>query len=189
MKRVLSTVAVSILASSLMAAPAFAQGNGNGNGNGNGGGNSAAADAPGQNKGDGMDATGFAPGQVKGDDESARSYAPGQVKNDDVDPDTTASTGQPNFGTVISSVRAGKSSLFGITDETEVNVVDVDDLAGGNSRAALDNALADNQEQIESLRNDLAGLDDEFGLGLSDDDVANAVATQVDDDTLTVFVD
>lgn len=190
MKRVLAILTASLMASSLVVAPAFAQGNsGNGNGNGGGNGNGASASeaAPGQAKGDDGVATDFAPGQIKGDDESAKAYAPGQVKKDgDTDPDTTASTGQPNFGTLISSIRSGGSDFSSLETDAEVEVIDVDDLIKGNNRAALDNALGDS-EVDEGLPDDLAAL----GLvNLNPDDAEDAVAARVEDDgSLTVFTD
>jgi hypothetical protein len=133
-----------------------------------------------------------APGHQKDDDRSARAFAPGQVKKQAVDDDelaakTTASIGRANFGTVISSIRAGKSSLTGIDADTQVTVVDVSDVVRGNNRVALENALAKNQTSIETLRDDLAAL----GItDLTQEDIDSAVAARrARDGWLVVFVD
>ncbi len=58
------------------------------------------------------------------------------------DTSTTASTGtKANFGTVMSSIKAGKTNVGAITGLTavgKVNVVKVGDLAKGNNMQALD---------------------------------------------------
>ena len=203
MKRILTLLTASLLASAVIATPALSQGNsgksmGKGNGAASSMGGGASDLAPGQMKrlesGAGA-ATDFAPGQIKGDGESARDYAPGQLKKEnsadadvDVDSGTTASTAKGNFGTVISSIRAGKSDLSAVTADTEVNVVPVDELIEGNNRSALDNALSDNQDQIDQLRADLGGIE---GLeGLSEEQIDAAVAARVEaDGSLTVYTD
>ncbi|MBS3652291.1 hypothetical protein KEU06_27240 [Pseudaminobacter sp. 19-2017] len=133
-----------------------------------------------------------APGHQKSENRSARAYAPGQVKkqavgDDQLGDETTASIGRVNFGTVISSIRAGKSSLNGVTVDTQVTVVDVSNLVRGNNRVALANALAKNQISIETLRDDLASL----GIAdLTQDEIDSAVAARrARDGSLVVFVD
>lgn len=188
MKRVVATLAATVLACASVAAPAFG-GNGDGNGNGKGGGseNSAADRAPGHAKDEGESAKDSAPGQVKGDDESAKAYAPGQTKraDDGTDDDETGSVGKRNLGTLISTIRAGKSDLSGVADDIDVTVIDIDDFAV--NRTALDNALETREAEISQLREDLAALDLD---DLTDAQIEAAVAVRVEaDGTLTVFVD
>ena len=77
------------------------------------------------------------------------------------DTSTTASTdAKANFGTVMSSIKAGKTNVDAITALTTVNtvnVVRVDDLAKGNNMQALDKAVADNQADITSLQTAVSG--------------------------------
>lgn len=174
MKRIIAAVAAPLLASALAATPALAQGK--------------SESAPGHNKSDngnmGMGASSMAPGHLK-QGGSARDFAPGQLRgNAGVDAGTTASVG--NFGRLISSIRAGKSDLSAVNEDTTVNLVSVDSLIHGNNRAALDNALGDNQDQVEDLRDDLAELD----LGLTDAEIDSAVAARMEaDGSLTVYTD
>jgi hypothetical protein len=201
MIRLKTALAASLLASAFIASPVLANEGGNGNGNGNGatsshgngaadsesGGNGAANSNSNSAAGFAPSRTGEVPGQVKGDDESARQYAPGQLKKDDIDEDTTASVGQPNLGSVLSSIRAGSSNLAGVDENVEVTVIDIDDLTRGRNRAAFDNALRDNDGEIGDLQTALLDM----GLtNLSDADAEAAVAVQVEaDGSLTVFVD
>ncbi|MCG5480288.1 MAG: hypothetical protein KK478_14660 [Ensifer alkalisoli] len=192
MTRIVASLAAALLACASVATPAFAQdgngsGNGNGEGNGRGSENSAAESAPGHARGEGESARDFAPGQVKGDDESAKTYAPGQSKraDDGDDDDTTGSVDNTNLGTLISTIRAGKTDLSGIADDVEVTVVDVDEFAV--NRTALDNDVEAREAEIAQLRQDLAELDFD---DLTDDQIDAAVAVRVEaDGTLTVFVD
>ncbi len=188
MKRVL---VASLLGAALLAAPALAQGNGGGNGGpsgGNGGGHDggshgASASAPGHNKGDGGNASAAAPGRMKADGDDASAYAPGRVKA--ASGETTASVGKPNFGTVISTIRAGKSDLAGIASDVDFTVVDASELGGG--APALANAIRDNRAAIEALRDELAALDID---GLTDAQIDAAIATRVEaDGSLTIFVE
>jgi len=77
------------------------------------------------------------------------------------DTDTTASTSaKANFGTVMSSIKAGKtnvSAIGALTAVSQVNVVRVGDLAQGNNMQALDKAVADNQTDIASLQTAVSG--------------------------------
>lgn len=77
------------------------------------------------------------------------------------DDGTTASTGaKANFGTVMSSIKAGKTNVDAIaalTTVNAVNVVPVADLAKGNNMQALDKAIADNQADITSLQTAVSG--------------------------------
>lgn len=190
MKRIVASLAAALLACASVASPVFAQdGNGNGNGKGNERGteNSAAESAPGHAKGEGESARDVAPGHVKGDDESAKSYAPGQTKrtDDGDDDDTTGSVDKTNLGTLISTIRAGKTDLTGIADDVDVTVVDVDEFVV--NRTALDNAVVAREAEIAQLREDLAELNFD---DLTDEQIEAAVAVRVEaDGTLTVFVD
>lgn len=77
------------------------------------------------------------------------------------DGSTTASTGaKANFGTVMSSIKAGKTNVEAIaalTTVNTVNVVRVADLAEGNNMQALDKAIADGQADIASLQTAVSG--------------------------------
>jgi hypothetical protein len=74
---------------------------------------------------------------------------------------TTASTdAKANFGTVMSSIKAGKtnvSAIGSLTTVNKVNVVRVSDLATGNNMQALDKVIADNQADITSLQAAISG--------------------------------
>lgn len=172
MKRIIAVLAASLMSAGLAAAPAFAQGK--------------SADAPGHNRSDAeMGASSVAPGQLK-QEGSARAFAPGQQSEGEpgVDSETTASIG--NFGTLISTIRAGKSDLSGADEVTAVNIVPVDSLIRGNNRVALDNALADSDGEIEALRDELAELD----LDLTDEEIGSAVAARMEaDGSLTIYTD
>lgn len=174
-------IALAAAALVLLSAPSFAQGN-SGNAPGHSGdapGNSGnapghAQDSPGR--------SGEAPGQMGG----GFIFSPGKSA-ERVDRGTTAAIGQPNFGTVISSIRAGKSDLTGLVDGAAVNVVDVDTLIQGANRVALDNALRDNTEQVDTLRDEVAALDLD---GVDDATVDSVVAARVEaDGSLTLYVD
>lgn len=210
---------LAILAASLMAAASPAAYADPGSGKGGGESQGASSEAPGHDRSDssGNGASADAPGHQKGDGESARGYAPGQQFGDDdsddtddvadddaaddeddvasdddptVDDETTASIGDTNFGTVISSLRAGKSALGDIDADSEFQVVDVSDVIKGNNRAALDNALSANEDAVDDLREELADLNTEFSLDLEADVIDNAVAVrQTADGSVMVYVD
>ena len=60
-----------------------------------------------------------------------------------------------NFGTVMSSIKSGKtnvSAISGMTTVSKVNVVRIGDLAKGNNMQALDKAITDNQSDITGLQ-------------------------------------
>lgn len=176
MKRLTTLIAASLLATATAVAPALAQGN--------------SGNAPG-NSGGGMGASANAPGQMKQDGDNATQYAPGLLKPDKanrIDTGTTAAVAaKSNFGTLISSIRAGKGSLDGVMADSTVNVVQVEDLIQGSNRVALDNALAENEAEVEALRDDLAALDPD---GLADEEIDRAVAARTEaDGSLTVYLD
>jgi hypothetical protein len=185
MKRMIALLTASLMASATFTMPALSQGHGDGA-------SSAAESAPGQMKGEDESARDHAPGQLKGEDESATQYAPGQIKQADteeeeVDLNATASTGEPTFGTLISSIRRGNADLSDLEHDATINVVPIDDLVKGNNLSALENALSVNDDQIDQLRGELADLDLNE---LSDEDAGTAVAVRVEaDGSLTVFTD
>jgi hypothetical protein len=101
--------------------------------------------------------------------------------------DNAAVGAKVNFGMLISSIRASKTSLDGVDGTTAVSGVDVDDLMQGNNRVALENALADNQDQITDLRAELTAL---ALPDLQSQDVEQTVGiAKAKDGSLTVFVD
>jgi hypothetical protein len=69
-----------------------------------------------------------------------------------------AAANDPNFGKVISSIQAAKTSptqIQGLTTVKSVNVVQVNDLAKGENMKALDEAVTKNESDISSLRSAL----------------------------------
>jgi len=110
-----------------------------------------------------------------------------------IDLGTTAATGDANFGSVISSIRSGKmdTDFSSVTDESNVNVVRVDSLTGASDDPqALENAISQNQEEIDSLRSAIEG-NDTIASKLEAESVSasDVVATEVGaDGTLTVYV-
>lgn len=111
----------------------------------------------------------------------------------DVDATATGSVGQPNFGTLISTLNAGKSTvdLSAITADADITVVNVSTLKAEGDPAALDNALEKNADALTTLHADInANTDLKAKLetqGVTIDDVV-AVTTEADG-KLTVFVD
>lgn len=179
MKPIIALLSASLLLGA-SAVPSFAQGN-SGNAPGHGG------DSPGQS-GNAPGHGASAPGPDRG---GAAMQAPGQlraaeVRADRTDRTTTAAIGTTNFGTLISSIRAGKSSLDGVDDATVLNVVPAETLINGENRVALDNAIRDNQDDIDALRDELAALD----LGLTEEEIDSAVAARVESDgSLTLYTE
>ena len=209
-RKIALLLAASLIAAAGLSGASYAKGGGNGNGGGHGSGgsghgshsasgntHSASSFAPGRTKAAGENATAYAPGRIKQKDESAAAYAPGKVKkateetaaviDEPVTDDDATAGSKVNFGTLISSIRASKTSLEGVDETTAVSVVDVDDLMQGNNRVALENALADNQDQITDLRADLTAL---ALPDLQSQDVEQTVGiAKAKDGSLTVFVD
>jgi hypothetical protein len=110
------------------------------------------------------------------------------------DSSTTASTNaKANFGTVMSSIKAGKtnvSAITGLTAVNEVNVVKVSDLAQGNNMQALDKAIADSQADIDSLQAAISGNTAlKAKLDAEQVQASSVVAADVEaDGSVTVFV-
>lgn len=112
----------------------------------------------------------------------------------DTDTTTTASTdAKANFGTVMSSIKAGKTNVDAIgslTTVSEVNVVRVDDLAKGNNMQALDRAITDNQADITSLQTAISGNTAlKAKLDAASIDASGVVAANIEaDGSVTVYV-
>jgi hypothetical protein len=110
------------------------------------------------------------------------------------DASTTASTDvKANFGTVMSTIKAGKtnvSAITGLTTVNKVNVVRVGELAQGNNMQALDKAIADNQTDITSLQTAISGNTAlKAKLDAEQVQAANVVAANVEaDGSVTVYV-
>jgi len=110
------------------------------------------------------------------------------------DMSTTASTdAKANFGTVMSSIKAGKTNvgaITGLTTVNEVNVVRVSDLAKGNNMQALDKAITDNQADITSLQTAISGNTAlKAKLDAESIQASNVVAADVAaDGSVTVYV-
>jgi len=99
----------------------------------------------------------------------------------------------PNFGQMMSSIQAAKTSptqIQGLTTVKSVNVVKVDDLAKGNNMQALDEAVTKNQSDITSLRTALtSNTTVNTALMNAKVDVNKVVATEIGSDgILTVYV-
>lgn len=168
MNKIVTLVAASLLATAGVSGHALAQG----------------AGAPDRTPGIGGAAPEQAPGiQMQREGGAATDFAPGQQDRDL----TTGSVGQPNFGTVVSTIRSGQFDLGDVSSDTEVEVVRVGDLPGADS-AALDNAIDENEDRISQLRTDLGELElsalVEAGVELDDVVAARSEA----DGSLTVFV-
>ncbi len=111
-----------------------------------------------------------------------------------VDASTTASTAaKASFGTVMSSIKAGKSnaaSIQSLTDVNTVNVVRVGDLANGNNMQALDKAVVDAKADIDGLHTAIdANAALKAKLDAQSVTTSSIVATTVESDgSLTVYV-
>jgi hypothetical protein len=88
---------------------------------------------------------------------------------------------------VLSAIRAGVVDLTGVTKDTKVKIVDIDGLTEEEGRSAVQQALVESENQIESLRQALRELDLK---GLSEEDMDTVVAVKREPNgTLTVYVD
>ncbi|MEP9387178.1 hypothetical protein [Mesorhizobium sp. KR9-304] len=112
----------------------------------------------------------------------------------ETDANTTASTdAKANFGTVMSSIKAGKtnvSAITGLTMVNKVNVIRVGDLAKGNNMQALDKAITDNQADITGLQNAIgANAALKAKLDAESVEASSVVAANVEaDGSVTVYV-
>jgi hypothetical protein len=142
--------------------------------------------APGQQQSEPGGASEMAPGRADG---PAQEAAPGQqmqASDGDEDAIITGATGQPNFGTVISTLRSGQMDIVDVEADARVNLIEIDDLAPTGERQALDNAVADRQNDIDALRDSLrdASLDE-----LEEADIDRVVAAQVEaDGSVTLYL-
>lgn len=111
----------------------------------------------------------------------------------DVDATTTASVNNDNYGTLISTLNAGKglSDLSGITADADISIVFVSSLEASGNAKALDNALDKNAGAMTTLHASLKGnaalkakLDAEK---IMIEDVVAVTTTA--DGRVTVFVD
>jgi hypothetical protein len=107
-----------------------------------------------------------------------------------IDTQTTAAT-EPNFGSVISAIRADKVSPAEIEsmDVSSVNIVRVDTLTGADPQA-LENALEEKQAEISELRSAIqANTALSAQLEGQDLDADDVVATEIGaGGELTVYV-
>ena len=99
----------------------------------------------------------------------------------------------PNFGQMMSSIQAAKTSptqIQGLTTVKSVNVVKVNDLAKGENMKALDEAVTKNQSDITSLRTAMtSNTAVKTALTNANVDVSKVVATEIGSDgILTVYV-
>ena len=110
------------------------------------------------------------------------------------DASTTASTdAKANFGTVMSSIKAGKtnvSAIGGLTTINKVHVIRVGDLAKGNNMQALDKAISDNQADITGLQTAItANTALKAKLDAESVQASNVVAANIEaDGSVTVYV-
>ena len=112
----------------------------------------------------------------------------------ETDASTTASTdAKANFGTVMSSIKAGKTNVNAIsalTTVSNVNVIRIGDLAKGNNMQALDKAIADNQADITGLQT-VIGANTALKAKLDAESIqaSSVVAADVEaDGSVTVYV-
>jgi hypothetical protein len=103
----------------------------------------------------------------------------------------SAKVGQPNFGTLISSINATSETnteLAALQSVPDVNVVQVDDLKGADS-SALENAISKNEDDIATLRSTIESNSTlNAALEAENVEVSDIVAAQVDaSGSLTVF--
>ncbi|WP_265518105.1 hypothetical protein [Nitratireductor luteus] len=111
-----------------------------------------------------------------------------------VDTGVTASTGtEANFGSVISAIQASGTAaadVQAVTDASNIEIIRVGDLAQGESMNALDNALSQNQEDVEALR-DAVEANSTVAAKLEEEQVQveNVVAAETSaDGNLVVYV-
>ena len=142
--------------------------------------------APGQQQSEPGAASEMAPGHADG---PAREAAPGQqmqASDGDEDAIITGATGQPNFGTVISTLRSGQMDIADVEADARVNLIEIEALAPTGERQALDNAVADRQNDIDALRDSLrdASLNE-----LEEADIDRVVAAEVEaDGSVTLYL-
>lgn len=104
---------------------------------------------------------------------------------------SSAAMGQPNFGTVISSINATSETnaeLAALQSVPDVNVVQVETLQDVDS-PALENAISRNQDDIDTLRSTIESNSIvNAALEAENVEASEIVAAQVDaDGSLTVF--
>lgn len=97
-----------------------------------------------------------------------------------------------SYGSLISSLRTGaKAELTTVTDATVIHFVTVSSLSATDEAAALDNALADNEDAVTALRGEVtanAALSAKVtAAGYETDDIVAIVANA--DGSLTVYID
>lgn len=166
MKSVLAFTTAALVASSLLAAPAFAQADASGNAAGGiGAGGGVGIGAGGDNGigvgvsggvgfgGSGNAAGGAAPGVGHG----AGGVNAGVTAG--ADASATAASGA-NFGDAVSSIRSSAKAaadFSAVTDAAQVEVVSLDTIAKGENEVAIENAVADNAKAVSDLQTALAG--------------------------------
>lgn len=144
MKRLIALAAAGFLASTALSVAQDNSDNGPG----------ASEHAPGQMKSEGESARDLAPGQMKSEGESARDYAPGQQ----VDEDTTGSIGDDQFDHLLSIIGSGDFNIGDVSADADVRIVSLSDLSEEELQE-LQQAISENQDSIDSLRQELASLD------------------------------
>jgi hypothetical protein len=97
-----------------------------------------------------------------------------------------------SYGSLISSLRTGaKAELTTVTEATVIHFVTVSSLSASDQAAALDNALADNEASVTSLRTEVeanAVLSARVTeAGYETEDIVAIVANA--DGSLTVYID
>jgi hypothetical protein len=112
----------------------------------------------------------------------------------ETDAGTTASTdAKANFGTVMSSIKAGKtnvSAISGMTNVSKVNIIRIGDLAKGNNMQAVEKAITDNQADIAGLQTAIgANTALKAKLDAQSIQASSVVAANVEaDGSVTVYV-
>lgn len=106
--------------------------------------------------------------------------------------DAGAAAGQPNHGSVISSINsagANAEQIRALSPVSSVNVVEIDSLAGGEQGRAVENAVSRNETGIDDLR---AAIETNAGIKAELDsrgvDMNDVIAAQADaSGNVTVF--
>jgi hypothetical protein len=124
---------------------------------------------------------------------AAKGAAAGATVGADVDATTTASVNSDNYGTLISTLEAGKglTDVSSITADANVTIVLLSKIKGGGDLKALDKALSKQADATTTLRASLsANAALKAKLDAEKISVDNVIAiTTAADGMVTVYVD
>ncbi|MCO6387079.1 hypothetical protein [Aliihoeflea sp. 40Bstr573] len=96
---------------------------------------------------------------------------------------------ETNFGRAISAIRTSEYDIDAVASASSVTVVDVEAEVQGENAVALDNAVADNEDDIAALQAAIeADAELSAALAAQDVDVSSVVAVETNaDGSVTVF--